>query len=34
MACPYGQLGLARGASEEEIKKAFKRLAMEYHPDR
>lgn len=30
----YEVLGIERGASPEEIKKAFRRLAMEYHPDR
>ena len=30
----YRTLGVARGASDAEIKKAFKRLAMKYHPDR
>ena len=30
----YDVLGLSRGASEEEIKKAFRKRAMEYHPDR
>lgn len=29
----YGVLGLKRGASEAEIKKAFRRLARKYHPD-
>ena len=30
----YSVLGVARGAPEENIKKAFRKKAMEYHPDR
>lgn len=30
----YDVLGVAHGASEEEIRRAFRRLALEYHPDR
>lgn len=30
---PYETLGVARGASEDEIKSAYRRLAKKYHPD-
>ncbi len=30
---PYRELGVARGASADEIRKAFRKLAKQYHPD-
>ena len=30
----YKLLGVAKDASADEIKKAFRKLAMQYHPDR
>lgn len=33
MTDPYEVLGLQRGASDEEVKRAYRRLAKQYHPD-
>ena len=30
---PYRVLGVPQGASDDEIKAAYKRLAKKYHPD-
>ena len=33
MTDPYEVLGVSRGASDDEIKKAFRKLSRKYHPD-
>ena len=32
--CYYEILGVERGAAEDEVKKSYRRLAMQCHPDR
>ena len=34
MKDPYQSLGVNKGATENEVKKAYRKLAKEYHPDK
>lgn len=31
---PYSILGVAKSATQDEIKKSYRKLAMQYHPDK
>ena len=31
---PYATLGLRQGASKDEVSKAYRKMAMKWHPDR
>ncbi len=33
ISCPYAVLGLKRGASKDEVKRAYYQAAKSYHPD-
>ena len=34
MKNPYGVLGVSENATDAEIKKAYRKLVLKYHPDR